>query len=75
MAKATYPPIAAAVILARQAAQREVTRRIKRAGQVRLSSIPASRIARLANEWLEAHPELIDVADPIVREMCGPSTP
>ena len=49
----------AAVILARQAAQQAIKRQIKREGRVKLSSLTAARIARLAIEYLDQHPELI----------------
>ena len=49
----------AAVILARQAAQKAVKRQIQREGRIKLSSLTAARIARLAYEWLDHHPELI----------------
>jgi hypothetical protein len=64
---------AAAIVLARQSAQREVTRRIKREGRIKLSSLTAARIARLANEYLEAHPELIAEAavSPIVQNLAN----
>jgi hypothetical protein len=39
-------------VLARLAAQKEVRQRIKKAGR-NPSLIPAARIARLGNEWLE----------------------
>ena len=59
-----------AVVLARLAAQKEVRQRIKKSGG-NLSLIPYARLTRLANEWLEAHPELIAeaLADPIVVQM------
>ena len=47
------------MILARQAAQTAVKRRIKREGRIKLSTLTAAHIARLAIEYLEAHPELI----------------
>jgi hypothetical protein len=46
-----------AVILARQAAMREVKRRRQTQGIKGL--LPFSTLSRLANEWLAAHPELI----------------
>jgi hypothetical protein len=67
---------AAAVVLARVAAEREVRRRIKKAGR-NPSLIPAARIARLGNEWLEEHPELIAeaLADPILAALSSPPLP
>jgi hypothetical protein len=61
----------AAVILARLSAERLVKKRIRAEGRIPLSTIPAARIARLANEWLEAHPELLAeaAADPIVLQI------
>jgi hypothetical protein len=61
----------AAVILARQSAMRAVRRRIKAQGQVKLGSLPFSTLSRLANEWLDAHPELIAqaAADPVVVQL------
>jgi integrase len=49
----------AAVILARQAALRAVKRQIQREGRVKLSTLSAATLARLGNEWLGQHPELI----------------
>jgi hypothetical protein len=49
----------AAVILARLAAQRIVRRQIQREGRVKLSTLSAATIARLSNEYVLAHPELI----------------
>jgi hypothetical protein len=46
----------AAVILARQAAMREVKRRRQKQGIK--ETLPFSTLARLGNEWLAAHPEL-----------------
>jgi hypothetical protein len=59
----------AAVILARQAAMREVKRRRQKQGIK--GSLPFSTLARLGNEWLAAHPELYAeaLASPIVQEL------
>jgi hypothetical protein len=61
----------AAVILARQAAETAVKRRIKREGRIKLSTLTAAHIARLAIEYLEAHPELIAeaAASPIMQNL------
>jgi hypothetical protein len=59
----------AAVILARQAAMREVKRRRQKQGL--RETLPHSTLARLAHEWLDQHPELIAeaLASPIVQEL------
>ena len=57
----------AAVILARQAALREVKRRRQKRGL--RETLPYAVLSRLANEWLDQHPELIDLTDPIVVQM------
>jgi hypothetical protein len=61
----------AIVVVARQSAQRAVKRQIKAAGRVRLSTLSAATIARLGNEWLAAHPELLAEAalSPIVQNL------
>jgi hypothetical protein len=61
----------AAVILARQAALREVRQRIKRAGRIKLGTLSAATLARIANDYLRAHPELVAeaAASPIVAEL------
>jgi hypothetical protein len=61
----------AAVILARQAAQKAVKRRIQKEGRIKLSTLSAATIARLGNEWLCHHPELIAeaAASPIVQNL------
>ena len=61
----------AIVILARQAAQRAVKRRIRSQGRVKLSTLSLAHITRLANEYVLTHPELlIDAAsDPIVQNL------
>jgi hypothetical protein len=58
-----------AVILARQAALREVKRRRQKAGP--RQTLPYSVLSRLANEWLQAHPELFAeaAASPIVQNL------
>jgi hypothetical protein len=53
---------AAAVVLARLAAQKEVRRRIK-------SLIPYARLTRLGNEWLEQHPALLTEALELATEL------
>jgi hypothetical protein len=50
----------AIVILARQAAMREVKRRRQKQGL--RETLPHSTLARLDNEWLHDHPELLAVA-------------
>jgi hypothetical protein len=59
----------AAVILARQAAMREVKRRRQKQGL--RHTLPYSVLSRLANEWLADHPELYAeaLASPIVQEL------
>ena len=59
----------AAVILARQAALREVKRRRQKQGIK--GTLPFSTLSRLANDYLDQHPELIAKAltDPIVVQM------
>ena len=61
----------AAVILARQAAETAVKRRIQREGRIKLSTLTAAHLARLAIEHLEAHPELIAeaAASPILQNL------
>jgi hypothetical protein len=60
----------AAVILARQSAMRAVRRRIQKEGKIK-EPLPLSTLSRLANEWLDAHPELLAeaAADPIVQNL------
>jgi hypothetical protein len=57
----------AIVILARQAAMREVKRRLRKQGLK--GSLPHSTLARLGIEWLYDHPELLAeaAASPIVQ--------
>jgi hypothetical protein len=64
----------AAVILARQAAQKAVKRRIQKEGRIKLSTLSAATIARLGNEWLHDHPELLAEAaqSPIVQNSTLP---
>jgi hypothetical protein len=59
----------AAVILARQAAIREVKRNRQRQG-IR-ETLPMSTLSRMAIEWVEAHPELLAEAalSPIVQNL------
>jgi hypothetical protein len=59
----------AAVILARQAAMREVKRRRQKQGIK--GSLPYAVLSRLAIEHLQAHPELLlqAAADPIVQNL------
>jgi hypothetical protein len=59
----------AAVILARQAAMREVKRRRQKQGIK--GSLPYATLTRLGNEWLDQHPELIAeaAASPIVQNL------
>jgi hypothetical protein len=49
----------AAVILARQAAMWAVKRRIQKEGRIKPGSLPLSTLSRLANEWLQDHPQLL----------------
>jgi hypothetical protein len=53
----------ATVILARQAAMREVRRRRQKLGL--RETLPHSTLARLGSEWLAAHPE------PLVEAACS----
>jgi hypothetical protein len=59
----------AIVILARQAAMREVKRRRQKAGIK--GTLPHSILARLSIEWLADHPELLveAAASPIVQNL------
>jgi hypothetical protein len=59
----------ATVILARQAAMRIVKRQIKAQGRVKLSTLSAATLTRIANDYLREHPELLAeaAADPIVQ--------
>jgi hypothetical protein len=57
----------AAVILARQAAETAVKRRIQREGRVKLSTIAHATLTRL--EWLRQHPELLAEAVDRQREL------
>jgi hypothetical protein len=61
----------AIVILARQAALREVKRRIRSQGRAKLSTLSAATLTRLGNEYLLSHPELIAeaAASPIVQNL------
>ncbi len=45
-------------ILAKQAALRVVKRKLQAEGKVKPSLVPAGRLGILANEYLQAHPEL-----------------
>ena len=65
----------AAVILARQAAETAVKRRIQREGRVKLSTIAHATLTRLANEWLRQHPELLAEATRIAVRMSGAQCP
>jgi hypothetical protein len=59
----------AAVILARRAAMREVKRRRQKQGL--RGTLPHATLARLGQEWLQAHPELLAeaAASPIVQNL------
>ena len=59
----------ATVILARQAAMGEVKRRRQKQGQ--RETLPYAVLSRLANEWLDDHPELYAeaLASPIVQNL------
>jgi hypothetical protein len=59
----------AAVILARQAAIRQLKLRCQKQGIK--GPLPFSALSRLANEWLDQHPELVAeaAADPIVQNL------
>jgi hypothetical protein len=61
----------AAVILARQQAQRAVKKRIQKEGRIRVYSLSLSTLTRLGNDYLQAHPELLAeaAADPIVQNL------
>jgi bifunctional pyridoxal-dependent enzyme with beta-cystathionase and maltose regulon repressor activities len=62
----------AAVILARQAAQRAVKRHIRSQGRVKLSTVSHATLTRLGNEWLDAHRELLAEAAQHASELgCG----
>jgi hypothetical protein len=62
---------AAAIILAQQSAMRIVKRQIKAQGRVKLSTLSAATLTRIANDYLREHPELITeaAADPIVQNL------
>ena len=49
----------AIVILAQQAALRIVKRRIQAQGRVKLSTLSAATLTRIANDYLREHPELL----------------
>jgi hypothetical protein len=59
----------AIVVLARQAALREIKQQRKRQGMREV--LPMSVLSRMAMEWVEQHPELIAEAapSPIVQEL------
>ena len=62
---------AAAIVLAQQAAMRIVKRQIKAQGRVKLSTLSAATLTRIANDYLREHPELIAeaAASPILQEL------
>jgi hypothetical protein len=62
---------AAAIILAQQSAMRIVKRQIKAQGRVKLSTLSAATLTRIANDYLREHQELIAeaAADPIVQNL------
>jgi hypothetical protein len=64
----------AIVILAQQAALRIVKRRIQAQGRVKLSTLSAATLTRIANDYLREHPELLAeaAADPIVQNSTLP---
>jgi hypothetical protein len=64
----------AAVILAQQAALWIVKRRIQAQGWVKLSTLSAATLTRIANDYLREHPELLAeaAADPIVQNSTLP---
>ena len=61
----------AIVILAQQSALRIVKRRIQAQGRVKLSTLSAATLTRIADDYLREHPELIAeaAADPIVQNL------
>jgi hypothetical protein len=61
----------AIVILAQQAALRIVKRRIQAQGRVKLSTLSAATLTRIANDYLREHPELLAeaAASPILQEL------
>jgi hypothetical protein len=61
----------AAVILAQQSAKRAVKRRLQAEGRIKLWSLSAAHISRLANEHLRAHPELLERAAERAAELFG----
>lgn len=67
-----YPPIAEAVILARQQAHRIIVRKIKAQGRIPLSTLTSATLSRLAIELVEQRPDL--VAEALVRPR-GPFLP
>jgi HEPN domain-containing protein len=64
---------AAAVILARQSAERLVKKRIRAEGRVPLSTLSYATLTRMANELVEAHPEMIAEAlgSPIIAALAS----
>src|ERR1700722_17963621 len=61
----------AIVILAQQAALRIVKRQIKAQGRVKLSTLSAATLTRIANDYLREHPALLAdaAASPIVQNL------
>jgi hypothetical protein len=66
----------AIVILAQQAALRIVKRRIQAQGRVKLSTLSAAPLTRIANDYLRSHPELLAeaAADAQKAKACGART-
>jgi hypothetical protein len=61
----------AVVILARQEADRQVKRRIRAEGRIKLYSLSAATLSRLADEHLRTHPELLAEAAERAAELFG----
>ena len=53
------------------AALRTIKSKIKREGRVKLSTLSAATLTRIANDYLRSHPELLAeaAADPIVQNL------
>jgi hypothetical protein len=69
MAKTNFPPEAAALILARQQAHRIIVRKIKAQGRIKLSTLSHAVLTRLANELVEARPEMVAEALEVAEEL------
>jgi hypothetical protein len=75
MATTNFPTAAAAVILAQQQALRLIRRRIRSQGRVPLSTLSHARLTRMANDLVEAHPELIAEALELASELVPQQRP